>query len=209
MRLPRGQLLRSRVVSDAGTALSTALERGLTGYVVFEPRDALLLDGDGRGVLTFADGVPVLAYHTGTDAGGAAALADLAVPGPYSVDVFALDADDLAAIHDTPPLRVAPGLPAERLAGDPDLADRTRAAAPADRVDEGDGTAGSDAVAAFLEDEEKIAAIRDQAREEAQARAERWGLDDELADLSRPVADAGDDGHRDDRSGDERGGDRP
>ncbi len=33
---------------------------------------------------------------------------------------------------------------------------------------------------AFLEDTEKIEAIREQAREEAQERAEQWGLDGEL-----------------------------
>jgi hypothetical protein len=204
MKLPRGQLLRSRVVTDPGTALSTALEHDLTGYAVFEPRDALLLDTDGRGVLTFDAGVPVLAYHTGTDAGGAAALADLAVPGPYSVDLFELDADALAEVHDTPPLRVSPGLPAERLAGDPALADRTRDAAPAARVDEAETEGdGPGTVAAFLDDEEKISAIREQARSEARDRAREWGLADELADLPRPVADADDDEESDDSPGEE------
>ncbi|WP_135533603.1 hypothetical protein [Halostella pelagica] len=202
MKLPRGQLLRSRVVADPGTTLSTALETDLTGYAVFEPRDALLLDADGQGVLTFEAGVPVLAYHTRTDAGGATALADLAVPGPYSVDLFELDATDLAKIHDTPPLRVAPGLPAERLAGDPSLADRTRDAAPADRVGGSDTAAdGPDAVAAFLDDEEKITAIREQARSEARDRAQEWGLADELANLPGAVADADDDEESDNAAG--------
>ena len=203
--LPRGRLLRSRVVSDPGTALSTALDRDLTGYAVFEPREALLFDADGRGVVTFEDGVPVLAYHTGTDAGGAAALADLAVPGPYSVDVFELDASALAAVHDTPELRVAPGLPAERLAGDPALADRTRSAAPADRVAADDAAADANTVAAFLADESKVEAIREQAREEARERAEEWGLAGELADSAGAEADAGDDQRGDDPAGEDDG----
>jgi len=187
MRLPRGQLVRSRVVGDPATALATALDRDLTGYVVFEPGDALLLDADGRGVLTFEDGVPVLAYHTGTDAGGSEAIADFAVPGPYSVEAFELDPAALADLHDTPALRVPPGLPAERLAGDPALADRTRDVAPDDRVGTNDDA--SSPVAAFLDDEEKVAAIREQARTEARNRAEEWGLTDALADSPGAVAD--------------------
>jgi len=75
---------------------------------------------------------------------------------------------------------VPPGMPAERLAGDPALADSTRRAAPADWPTVPGGEAGEDhgAVEAFLEDEEKIAAIREQAREEARQRAVEWGLND-------------------------------
>ncbi|WP_121821974.1 hypothetical protein [Halostella salina] len=201
MRLPRGQLVRSRVVGDPATALSTALDRNLTGYVVFEPTDSLLLDADGRGVLTFEAGVPVLAYHTGTDAGGPDAIADFAVPGPYSVEVFELDRTALADLHDTPELQVPPGLPAERLAGDPGLADRTRTAAPDDRT--GTAADASSPVAAFLDDEEKVAAIREQARAEARDRAEEWGLTDELADSPGAVADDRGDGDGEDRADDQ------
>lgn len=176
MRLPRGDLVRSRVVADPSTALADALDRRLTGYAVVEPQEALLLDVDSVGVLTFEDGVPVLAYHPGTDRGGAAALADLAQPGPFSADLYRVDADALAAAHDVEALRVPPGMPADRLGGDPALADRTREAAPPDRSDDGD----ADPVTAFLEDEEKIAAIREQARAEAQHRAAEWGLDEVL-----------------------------
>lgn len=176
LRLPRGELVRSRVVSEPATALAAALERELTGYAVLEPQDTLLLDGDASGVLTFEDGVPILAYHAGTDRGGPAALADLAEPGPYRADLYALDRTDLQAVHDTPELAVPPGMPAERLGGDPELADRTRGAAPETRREDGDG----DPVASFLDDEAKIRAIQKQAREEAERRAEEWGLDDEL-----------------------------
>jgi hypothetical protein len=197
MRLPEGRLLRSRVVEDPRTVLVDALDRELTGYAVFEPQDALLLDERGRGVLTFRAGVPVVAYHTGTDRSGPPALADLAAAGPYRIELFALAPAALTAVHDRTSFRVPPGMAAERLAGDPALADRTRDAAPPDRLSgagSADGAAdgspagdeaGDDpderqpgAVEAFLDDEAKIEAIREQAREEAAERAESWGFDD-------------------------------
>lgn len=178
MKLPRGRLLKSRVVTDPRDTLADVLDRGVTGYAVFESQDSLLLDGDGRGVVTFTDGVPVLAYHTGTDRGGPPALADLAVPGPYHVSVYDLDADALGAVHEADELRVPPGMPAERLAGDPALADSTRRAAPDERTTAQDPPDDSSAVEAFLDDEAKIAAIREQAREEAEQRATEWGLGD-------------------------------
>ncbi|MFC4449085.1 hypothetical protein [Halorussus aquaticus] len=183
--LADGTLLRSRVESDLSVPFAAALDRELTGYAVLEPQDALLLDADGAGVVAFESGVPRSAYHTGTDRGGSAALADLAAPGPYDVTLRSLPTDDLAV--DAPPdLRVPPGLVADRLAGDPDLAERTRETAPAEWRDGGDerpdddADESLDAVEAFLDDEEKIAAIRDRAREEARERAEEWGLDGEL-----------------------------
>lgn len=178
MRLPRGRLVRQRVVDDPGTALANALESELTGYARLESQDALLLDADGVGVLTFEGGVPVVAYHTGTDRGGQDALADIAVAGPYRLELYELDASSLAAVNDTDAFRVPPGTPAERLAGDPDLAERTRDAAPAGRVQSGATATGDEtgAVEAFLDDEEKIAAIRERARAEAQVRAEEWGF---------------------------------
>lgn len=178
--LDAGTLVRSRVVDDPADALAAALDRELTGYAVLEPQDALLLDADGAGVVTFEDGVPVAVHHTGTGRGGSNALADLAVPGPYSGELRELPADDRPEID--PDSRVSPGLAADRLAGDPDLAERTRAAAPSERRDDGEaaGDESMDAVEAFLEDDEKIDAIRERAREEAQARAEQWGLDEEL-----------------------------
>lgn len=178
MRLPRGQLRKSRVVTDTRATLADVLERELSGYAVFESQESLLLDADGRGVVTFADGIPVLAYHSGTDRGGPPALADLAVPGPYHVSLFELTTEALADVHEAQDLRVPPGMPAERLAGDPALADSTRRAAPADRTPAEAATEDHSAVEAFLDDEEKIDAIRDQARAEAAQRAEEWGFDD-------------------------------
>lgn len=194
MKLPRGTLIRSRVVSDPATPLVIALDKELTGYAVLEPQDALLLDSEGKGVVTFEKGVPVLAYHTGTDRGGPKAVADLAVPGPYRVEVYELAAEALSEIHEADKfegdefeadeLRIPPAMAADRLAGDPNLAERTRAAAPEARqaagCDDGDEAGSMDAVEAFLEDTEKIEAIREQAREEATERAEQWGLGDEL-----------------------------
>ncbi|WP_338727356.1 hypothetical protein [Haladaptatus sp. DJG-WS-42] len=180
MKLPRGTLEKSRVVPSPGATFETALERELTGYAVLVPQDSLLLDEDGRGVVTFEAGIPLLAYHTGTNRGGPAALADLAVPGPYSVSLFSLSADVLAAVHENDDLAVPPGMPAERVAGDAALAARTRAAAPTARLTASSPDAADEpgAVEAFLADEEKIAAIQQQARAEAAARAEEWGFSD-------------------------------
>ncbi|SFK97984.1 hypothetical protein SAMN04487950_1719 [Halogranum rubrum] len=178
MRLPEGDLVRSRVVSDPGAALSAALDRRLTGYAVFRPQDTLLLGGDRRAVLTFEGGVPVLAYDGATDRGGAEALGDLAVPGPYKVELYELSSDALSDAHDTPELRVSPEMPAEELAADSELAERTRVLAPDDREEQSQND--KSALEAFLDDEEKIAAIREQAREEAEQRAEEWGFDDAL-----------------------------
>lgn len=218
MRLPEGRLVRSRVVADLRTLLVDALDRRLTGYAVLEPQNALLLDDDGTGVVTFSDGAPVLAYHTGTERGGPAALADIAASGPYRLELVAVAPSALDRVHAFDSLRVPPGMAAERLAGDPSLADRTRSVAsetdhlrrPADvteasettsggvvSADAGDsetpeeGTAdapsdesaaGEDpaqrgAVEAFLDDAEKIEAIREAAREEADERASEWGFD--------------------------------
>lgn len=181
MKLPRGRLRKSRVVTDPRDVLADVLDRGLNGYAVFESQETLLLDAEGRGVVTFDDGVPVLAYHTGTDRGGPPALADLAVPGPYHVSLYALDPADLDPAHQADDLRVPPGMPAERLAGDPALADSTRRAAPADRRDPVENSDSTDdtgdpqsAVEAFLDDAEKIEAIKDQARAEARERAAEW-----------------------------------
>ncbi len=184
MKLPRGRLIRSRVVSTPGTALSTVLDQALTGYVVFEPQDTLLLDGNGRGVLTFDEGVPMLAYHTGTDRGGADGLADLALPGPYNVEIYELPANELSELHGTDALRVTPGSPAQRVADDPELADRTRSRARSVGIEFPSGTAATanDAVTSFLEDDAKIAAIKEQARFDARRRASEWGLEDELVD---------------------------
>lgn len=183
MKLPDGRLVRSRVVTDPRTALVDALDRDLVGYAVLEPQGALLLDSDGAGVLTFEAGVPVVAYHTGTDRGGPSALADLAASGPYRLDLFAVPADALASVHAHEAFRVPPGMPADRLAGDKSLADRTREAAPDERVgavavtERDDGEREPGAVEAFLDDEAKIEAIREQAREEAAERAAEWGFD--------------------------------
>ncbi|WP_280587672.1 hypothetical protein [Halorubrum sp. Boch-26] len=181
LRIPRGALLRSRVVSDVATTLSRALDRELTGYATLVPQETLLLEGDARGVLTFADGVPVLAYNTVSDSGGPDALAELAVPGPYRVEVYAVEDDGLAAAHEEDALRVAPGAAATELADDPALADRTREAAPDERLSDPEAD-DADAVAAFLADDDRIEAIREQARAEAAERADEWGLDAALAD---------------------------
>jgi hypothetical protein len=175
--IPEGDLVSSRVVADAGATLSAALDARLTGYAVVEPQDALLLGDGGRTVVTFEEGVPVLAYDPSTDRGGSDALADVAAAGPYRVEVYELPASALEAAHRTEDLRVPPTEPADRLADDASLVERTRDAAPADRLAEAEGPS---AVEAFLADAERIESIRAEARREAKARAEEWGLADQL-----------------------------
>jgi len=173
MKLPDGSLVRERVVEDVGTVLTTALDAELTGYALLESQDALLLDADGVGVLTFTDGAPTVAYHTGTGSAGEDALADIAVAGPYRLKLYRVDATALTDVHDTEAFRVSPELPARRLAGDPQLAERTLSAASVERADTGEN---SSAVEAFLDDEETITAIQNRARERASERAEEWNL---------------------------------
>lgn len=177
MNLPRGTLLRKRVVSDIGTVLATVLDDEVTGYLRLEPQDVLLLDAEGTGVLTVEDGIPATAYHTGTGTGGIDALSHIAVAGPYRVELYRLDTEILDEVHGTDSLSVRPGLPAEQVAGDPELAERTRVAAPQDRVDpDVEERDALDAVETFLEDEETVEEIKSRAREEAARRADRWGL---------------------------------
>jgi len=178
MKLPRGRLVRQRVVTNPATALERALEAELTGYARLASQDALLLDAKGVGVLTFEGGVPVAAYHTGTDTAGPDALADIAVAGPYRLELYELDAGALDPVHEAESFRVGPGTPAERLAGDTDLAARTRDTAPPEWVErESSPDEGTSAVEAFLDDEERITEIRERAREEAERRAAEWGFD--------------------------------
>lgn len=181
MKLPRGDLAASRVLEDHSRALRDALEDALTGYLVFEPGSTLLLADDGAGVVTFADGVPTVAYHTGTDRGGADALADLAGPGPVKVERRVVPPAELAPVHEADGhdvLFVAPGEPARVLAGDHALAERTRERAPDDHVERDDR---GDPLAAFLADEDRIAAIKAEARADAERRADEWGFTDELS----------------------------
>ncbi|MFC7176264.1 hypothetical protein [Halosegnis marinus] len=172
MNVPAGDLVRSRVVADAAVPLETALDRRLTGYLLLRPADPLAPDDDG-GVLTLRDGVPTVAYHEDTDRGGATALGALASSGPYRAELYATDGADLDGVHGVEGLRVAPGAAAEQVADDPALAARARERAPDDRDGDPD-----DPVEAFLADEERIAGIRERAREEAERRAAEWGFAD-------------------------------
>ncbi|WP_156105697.1 hypothetical protein [Halobellus rufus] len=174
--IPEGDLIRSRTDADVGDTLSGVLDRDLTGYVVFEPQGSILLGDDERAVLTFEAGVPVLAYHPASDAGGEDAL-DALSGSLFHAAVYELPPDALEAAHGVEELRVRPTAPARRLAGDERLADRTRAAAPEDRRSE---ERDASSVADFLADAERIEEIKAEARAEAQARADEWGLRDQL-----------------------------
>jgi hypothetical protein len=173
--IPDGDLLRSRVVTELGSPLENALDRRLDGYAVLAPRETLLGDSEGSGVLTFESGIPTLAYHAGTERGGPPALADMGT-GPFRLELYALDAERLEVPHAAGDLRIPPGMVAERLVGDSALADRTRALASTDR----DTDCG--ALEAFLDDEAAIEALRESAHEEAERRAKRWGFEDAISD---------------------------
>lgn len=169
------QLLQSRVVSDLGAVLDRALTTGVTGYVTVEPQDALLLDAAGRGVLALEDGVPTAARHTETGRTGREALAELSIPGPCRVELYETERPVTFATDAN--AQIPPGLPADMLVDDETLANRTRTAAR--ERDAGSPTDG-DALAAFLRDEERVAAIQQEARREAEERAREWGLEDAL-----------------------------
>ena len=174
--IPEGRLRRSRTDADIAETLAGVLQRDLTGYVVFEPQGSILRGDDERAIVTFDAGVPVLAYHPPSDAGGTDALAALS-GGPFHVEAYALPADALSEAHRVEALRVPPTAPAERLANDDGLIERTRAAASDDRLDR---DADTSSVEAFLADEDRIEEIRTQARVEAEKRAAEWGLTDQL-----------------------------
>jgi hypothetical protein len=183
MKLPQGELRRRRVVTDISTVFANALDTELTGYARLEPQDTLLLDAEGIGVVTFENGVPGLAYHTGTDSGGPDALADVAVDGPYRLELYELDRDSLPSPREAAALAVPPGMPADRLAGDSELAARTREKAPSNRVEHAEESAGDfDAVESFLDDETTIQSIRERAQEEATRRADEWGFQDQTVE---------------------------
>jgi hypothetical protein len=90
------------------------------------------------------------------------------------VEFYRVEPTDLAGAHADERHRVPPGFPASTL-GDEALATRTRDAAPDERLSE-----ATSAVESFLDDEERVAEVRERARTEAQRRAREWGLADEL-----------------------------
>ena len=171
MSLPAGQPCFDRVVMAVDRPLREALDRELSGYGVIVPGAGLLGQGTGKGVIWFEDGIPVDARHTGTGRTAGEALADIAETGPYRVRLVEAD----RAAEWTSDESLPPAAPAERLAGDEALAERTREVAGERSV--ADSTNELDAVEAFLADEDKIEAIQEQAAAEARRRAEEWGFD--------------------------------
>lgn len=184
IHVPPGDLVSSRVVSELSSLLGQVLDRERTGYLILDPQDTLLLDGNVRGVITVEDGIPVLAYEISADRTGTAALARLADPGPYQVECYATTETDLEPLHDaddTESFRIPPGAAAEELARDADLADRTREHASGHRFEE---SADGDPLSAFLSDTERIESIQAEARAEAKRRADQWDFTADLVDES-------------------------
>lgn len=178
MNLPEGEVLDRSVVSDLGETLADVLAIELTGYLCIED-DTALLTADYATILTVEAGIPIAASKIDGDGCGATALADAAVADLYRLERHALTPEEFESIlsqDDEPEAVIPPGLPAEQLAGDNDLADRTRAAAPATHPGLDDESNQMDAVTSFLDDEETIASIRGRARSEARERADEWGF---------------------------------
>ena len=171
MTLPEGQTTFDRVVMSVADPLRAALDRGTTGYGAIVPQAGLLGDGPGTGVIWFEDGIPIGARHTGTGRTGSEALADIAETGPYRVRLVAAEVPQSLGQA----AELSPGAPAEQVAGDSDLAARTRDAATRESPVGDPGEL--DAVEAFLADEEKIDAIQRQAAAEARKRAAEWGFE--------------------------------
>lgn len=181
MQITEGQLERSQMVTDYGQVLSDLLDDELTGYSRIESGDSVVFETDGAGILTFESGVPVAAYHTADGMTGEAALEELSKIGPFYIEVYTVEATVLSSVHETAAVRVPPERPAEQLAGDPALAERTRAAASSDQLSRGRETDG-EALLAFLNDEDRIEEIRQEAKEQAKQRAEQWNLHTELTE---------------------------
>jgi len=195
-RSDRGELVRARVATAFADPLARALDDELSGYLRVEPGEALLGGDDAAAVITLDGGVPVLAYDAGDDADGPTALAALSGAEPVHIESYRLPERALSSLHGAAddraddadddrtdgadaaaPFRVAPDAPARELADDDALAARTREAADDDRRSPS-GDHG--ALAAFLADEERVEAVRAEARAEAEARAAEWGLTDQL-----------------------------
>lgn len=171
MTLP-GELVRSRVVDDPTSLLAALLDRSFSGHVTLDPADALLLDGGGRAVIGFEEGIPVSASHPDSHGGGRSALEALAGGGPFRAELYECSVDVLSdrALGDP----IDPAAPADILAVDDALARRTAAAAPDTDAPE----PSLDAVESFLADEDAVEALRERAREEATRRAEEWDFPD-------------------------------
>lgn len=178
-QIPTGDLCRSRTDADIAETLVSALDRSLTGYIVFEPQQSILAGDDDRAVITFEQGVPMAAYHTDNDVVGSQAIDALSDSGTPHVDVYTLPATALMSIHRdvTDTFAIAPTAPARRLTDNATLVERTRNAAPQTRVT---GTDTQTAVEAFLADTDQIESIKQEARAEAAARAAEWGFTDQL-----------------------------
>jgi len=188
LRIPRGDLLRSRVVSDVGTTtLARALDRELTGYATLVPQETLLLEGDdARGVVTFADGVPVLAYNTVSDGGPDALAESSRSRAPIASNCTR---SRMARSRNRPRGRRAPRRPAPRRPNSPTTkrsptGPRRR---PEERLDAGRDD-DSDAVAAFLEDDERTDRSANRRAQRGGRAGVRVGLDDALAEGTEAIS---------------------
>ncbi|MDZ7745335.1 MAG: hypothetical protein U5K28_01940 [Halobacteriales archaeon] len=168
MTIPAGTLIASRVVGSLATPLETCFETRHTGYLRVVS-GVPVADTDPV-VVTFDNGVPTAAVVPDGEPTGPRALAALPETGPFRVERIRTTAAVLDALHDRPACRIDAGRLAER-ADAADLAARIRERAPDD---------ADDPVGGFLDDAERIAALKREARAEATAQADEWGLTDQL-----------------------------
>lgn len=178
LSIPRGRLLRSQCVPDIRAVLIAAFERELTGYTIVEPTEPPLRDEQGTVVFTYEHGLPLCVYHTESGRGGQRVLSELAAIGPYRLDLYALSTDQVRPLCERTELRVPPVLPAERLCGDPELADRVnRRLSESETIGAIEEHETTEGVAAFLDDAAGIEAIKNAARAQAERKATEWDLD--------------------------------
>jgi hypothetical protein len=144
--VPRGSLAWARTVGSLDATLGRVLRDELTGYVVVESGAGLVVGDPTHGVLTFVDGVPVLAYAVDSpavvegdstvDAVGPDALTALVGPGPARVEVYSVPTEEMASLHaagesterdeSAASCRVSPDAPALAFDGSRALVRRTR-----------------------------------------------------------------------------------
>lgn len=182
LTIPRGRLLRSRCVPDIRAVLLAAFERELTGYTIVEPTESPLCDEQGTIVFTFESGLPLCVYHTESGRGGQRVLSEIAAVGPYRLDLYALSAEGLRPLCKRRDLRVPPAMPAERLVGDQELAERVnRRWSERETICAIEEGATTEHVGAFLDDAEGIEAIKEAARAQAERKATEWDLESQLS----------------------------
>lgn len=163
------RLVESRVVTDLTPVLTKLFEDELTGQLVVEPADSLVLESEQGCEITLVEGIPRAARGVDSGRAGNTALESVGTLGPFHIEVYTMD--DLEWEQSAV---IGPERPAELLGGDTALVKAIRETSP-EQIEDSSGT---DGLADFLADTDRIESIRSEARREAQQRAAEWGFDD-------------------------------